>query len=223
MARSEHQPSKADPAAQATPYADRVYRSGGGIAGGVLVLALVLWLGGDALFTGDGRVPWLSLAALLLVVPLLIGFTVRPAVFAGVDRLRIRNPLRTISVPWGAVKNIRARFSTELFTKDGSKYQMWAVPVSLRQRKRADRRMGRMERAAPASSPARMSVAGMATSDVDPTRAMADQAIVEMNELAERAEDRLEAQGAPVVRWAYEVIGPSIAGAILLIVLLVIG
>lgn len=233
MARSEHQQPEAAPAAPATPapgpgtpaYSDRVYRSGGGIAGGVLVLALVLWLGIDALVSGSGRAPWLSLAALLFVVPLLVAFTVRPAVFAGEDRVRIRNPFRTVSVPWGAMKHMKARLSTELFTQDGRKYQMWAIPVSLRQRKRADRRLGRLERSAPASSGSRQAALSFSASDTEPKLPQADQALTEMRELADRAtaRDSAAAQGAPVVRWAYEVIAPALAGAILLIILIALG
>ncbi|GAA3731013.1 PH domain-containing protein [Streptomyces tremellae] len=233
MARSEqHQPEaggadSAAPAqaADAPAYADRVYRSGGGIAGGALVLALVLWLGIDAVATGGGRVPWLSLAALLFVVPLLVAFTVRPAVFAGPNGVRIRNPFRTISVPWGAMKHMKARFSTELFTRDGAKYQMWAIPVSLRQRKRTDRRLSRLERSATASSGSRQSALTFASSDTEPKLAQADQALVEMRELADRAEENgaEAAKGAPAVRWSYEIIAPSAVGAILLIILLVLG
>ncbi|MCF3963405.1 PH domain-containing protein [Streptomyces fuscigenes] len=229
MARSEQQQPEADPAAPAAPapapgtpvYSDRVYRSGGGIAGGVLVLALVLWLGIDALVSASGRAPWLALAAMLFVVPLLTAYTIRPAVFAGEDQVRIRNPFRTIVVPWGAMKNLRARFSTELFTNDGAKFQMWAVPVSLRQRKRADRRMGRLERSAPASSASRQAALSFSSADGEPKLAQADQALVEMRELAERAVARggAEASGAPVVRWAYEVLAPALAGAVLLIIL----
>lgn len=54
-----------------------------GLVGGVLLLAIVAWLGFDALVAGKGRTPWLALATLLLLVPLIVAFTVRPAVFAG--------------------------------------------------------------------------------------------------------------------------------------------
>lgn len=211
----------ASPEQQSTniAYADRAYRSGGGIAGGVLVIALILWLGSDALFSGTGRTPWLALAGMLLVIPLLAAFTVRPAVFAGPDRLRIRNPFRLITVPWGAVESLQARFSTEVRTKGGPKYQLWAVPVSLRQRKRADRRA----RGGPRGMTLSMNRAraeALATAHDEPQPAQADQAIAEMRDLAQRAADRPEAQGAPTVRWAYEVLGPALAGAILLAVLL---
>src|SRR5206468_1785221 len=81
-------------------------------------------------------------AALVFVVPLVFAFTLRPAVFAGADRLRVRNPFRTITVPWGAVEGVRAAYSSEVFA-GGKKYQLWAIPVSLRQRKKAVRQSAR--------------------------------------------------------------------------------
>ncbi|MEV7421133.1 MULTISPECIES: PH domain-containing protein [unclassified Streptomyces] len=192
-------------------YADRVYRSAGGIMGGGLLLVIVLWLGGDALFRGTGRTPWLALAGLLFTVPLIIAFTLRPAVFASDDQLRIRNPFRLITLPWAAVSTVRAQFSCEALTEDGRKFQLWAVPVSLRQRKRANRRGG-------AGDP-RGAESGSRTAD-QPRLAEADRTVAELRDLAERSADRPGAQGEPVVRWAYEVMAPSAAGLVVLIVLL---
>ncbi|MCQ8769378.1 PH domain-containing protein [Streptomyces telluris] len=178
-------------------YADRRYRSPAGIAGGVLMLALAGWLGGDAAVRGEGSTPWLALAGLLCVVPLIIAFTLRPAVFAGASRLLVRNPFRTITLPWGAVDAVRAGYSSEVLA-GGSTYQLWAVPVSLRKRKRAAR--GGAAEAAPA-----------------------DQTVAELQELAERNASREDAQGDVVVRWAYEVLAPAGVGLVLFVVLLVVG
>ncbi|GAA0586632.1 PH domain-containing protein [Streptomyces crystallinus] len=186
-------------------YADRVYRSPGGIAGGALLLALGLWLAGDAIVRGHGSAPWLALAGLLCGVPLVFAFTVRPAVFANDDRMRVRNPFRTITLPWAAVADVRAGYSSEVFDQGGTKYQLWSIPVSLRQRKKAARAQGR------ASSTA---------SDDEPRTAAADRTIRELRELAERGAGRDGAQGSVSVRWAYEVIAPAVAGAVLLVVLL---
>jgi hypothetical protein len=189
----------------------------------VLVLALALWLGADTVISGPGDTPWIALAALLCGAPLVAAFTVRPAVWANADRLRIRNPFRTIVLPWSAVSEIRARYSTECFTHEHGKFQLWAVPVSLRQRKRADRRQSRADRGVLSSAGLSLRAAEAPAREHESRLAQADQAVREMRELAERAEGRPTAQGAPVVRWAYEVIGPAVAGALLLIILVVLG
>ncbi|MFJ3900664.1 PH domain-containing protein [Streptomyces sp. NPDC090025] len=206
-------------APSAEPYKDRVFRSTMGIAGGVFLVALAGVLGGDSIVRGDGRVPWLALAGLLLVLPLIVAFTLRPAVFAGAERLRIRNPFRTVSLPWAAVADVRAGYSSEVLTQDGRTFQLWAVPVSLRQRKRAARAAARASQDDPHR---RTSV----TADVRDTAARvapSDQVVADLRGEAERLGSRPEAQGEPQVRWAYEVIAPAVAGLVLLVILAVTG
>ncbi|MGW0787137.1 PH domain-containing protein [Streptomyces sp. NPDC002911] len=198
-------------------YADRTFRSGAGLVSGVLLILLVGWIGGDAVFRGAGRTPWVALAALLTVIPLIVAFTLRPAVFAGEERIRIRNPFRTIVLPWTDVATVRASYSSELFTHSGTKYQLWAVPVSLRERKRAARKATRQATDDPYGRTS-------ATADVRDTQARAaaaDRTVADLRELAERAGHRKE-QGTTTasVRWAYEVIAPAAVGAVLLVVLL---
>ncbi|MEV7865493.1 PH domain-containing protein [Streptomyces sp. NPDC088124] len=211
--------SASGPEAAEPGYADRVFRSGGGIVGGGLLLAIVLWIGVDALVRGTGRTPWLALAGMLCVVPLIVAFSLRPAVFAGADRLRIRNPFRTIVLPWGAITDIRASYSCEAFTRDSGKFQLWAVPVSLRQRKRAARQQTRRAGDDPHG---RTSVHADVT-DSQARMATADRTTADLRDLAERSASRATAQGDPVVRWAYEVIAPSLAGLVVLVVLLSLG
>lgn len=209
-------------------YADRVYRSWPGVVGGALLLALAGWLGGDAIARGSGHTPWLAMAALLLALPLIIAFTLRPAVYANDDRIRIRNPIRTITLPWAAVDSLRAAYSTELFA-GGRKYQLWAIPVSLRARKRAARQEARAKGGGeprgtfgmPGPAVRRRPHPGTD----DTVRAYSDQAVVELRELCDRhpvPEDAGE-RPAGTVRWAWEVIGPSAAGAVVLAILLGIG
>lgn len=203
-------------------YADRTFRSHAGMAGGALLLLLIGWFGVDALIRGEGRTPWLALAGLLTVVPLIVAFTLRPVVSVNKERIRIRNPFRTITAPWPAVADVRARYSSELFTQDGTKYQLWAVPVSLRQRKKASRLQARQAQDDPYG---RTSV----HADVRDTAgriAPADQTVADLREMVEQGgggAGGAGGAGAVVVRWAYEVIAPSVAGAVLLVVLLALG
>ncbi|MEL5960127.1 PH domain-containing protein [Streptomyces sp. CLV115] len=205
-------------------YADRTFRSPAGMVGGVLLLLLICWIGGDAAFRGEGRVPWLALAGMLTAVPMVVAFTLRPVVLANDHRIRIRNPFRTISMPWTEVSDLRAGYSCELFTEGGAKYQLWAVPVSLRQRKKAARQQSRRSLDDPYD---RTSV----HADVRDTKARmatADQTMADLRELAERAKTGGAAAGESAessvsVRWAFEVIAPTVVGALLLVVLLATG
>ncbi|CAM5418869.1 PH domain-containing protein [Streptomyces pilosus] len=227
-------PEPTKPAGSATPpYKDRIYRSPAALVGGVLLLAVAGWLGVDAVVVGEGRTPWLALALLLLVVPLVVAYTLRPAVYVNDDRLRVRNPFRVIVLPWGQVASLRSGFSNEVVTLSGEKYQLWALPVSLRARGRAarheSRAAARAARAAHggggAGAAGGVGLDGLGTggAPAGPRRHESDRAMEEMRELRERRHDAEAAQGEVTVRWAYEVVGPAVAGAVLLGVLLGVG
>ncbi|WP_413809024.1 PH domain-containing protein [Streptomyces sp. OE57] len=211
--------SSASSDAETETFSDRIYRSPSGIAGGVLLLGLSGWLGVDAMIRGEGRTPWLALAGLFFAVPVVIAFTVRPAVYAGQDRLLIRNPFRTITLPWASVEGLRAGYTSEVLA-GGATYQLWAIPVSLRQRKRAARQQARAASEDPFGATSAHVAAGKPDED---RRAPSDAAIGDLREMAELNAQREGAQGAPEVRWAFEVIAPTLAGAVLLGVMLAIG
>ncbi|MFD8204052.1 PH domain-containing protein [Streptomyces sp. NPDC003470] len=225
---------------------DRVYRSLGGIVGGVLLLALVFWLGIDAVVSGEGNTPWTALALMLLVVPLGAAFTVRPAVFANEERLRVRNPLRVVVLPWDQVASLRSGYSNEVVARSGTKYQLWAIPVSLRARKKAaqreDRRQAGDTRGRGGLGGLTGGRGGPGALPDGPVRSEGDQAMDELRALLDAREARASepagaaqdesgaardeagaAQGGVGVRWAYEIIAPTVAGAVLLAVLLAVG
>ncbi|WP_371676989.1 PH domain-containing protein [Streptomyces sp. NBC_01276] len=201
-------------------YADRVYRSPMAVVTGVVLLALIAWLCGDAVVRGEGSARWVGLAIALFAVPLTVAFTVRPAVFANDDRMRVRNPFRIIELPWGAVDAVRAGYSAEVLA-EGSKYQLWSVPVSLRERKKASRKFSRRD-ALGGKGLGQDGGTGTAGT-AGPERAAADQVVDELRELAERGAARPGAQGSVSVKWAYEIIAPTVVGAVALIVLLATG
>ncbi|MFG2786927.1 PH domain-containing protein [Streptomyces sp. NPDC048419] len=226
------------PSTPAPQQRDRAYRSPMGIAGGVLLLAIVAWLGIDAIVSGRDRTPWLALAAMIFLVPLIAAFTLRPAVFAGEERLRIRNPFRLVTVPWGEVVSLRSGYSNEVVAKSGRKYQLWAVPVSLRARKKAAARDAKVnsQRAAEASGRGGRRGGGMGggfglgglsrgAPDVSdgPARAESDKVMDDLRELLETKGESEAAQGEVTVRWAYEIAVPTLAGAVLLAILVAMG
>ncbi|MFI9612941.1 PH domain-containing protein [Streptomyces sp. NPDC052023] len=204
---------------------DRIYRSPMGLVGGVLLLALAGWLGIDAIVAGEGSTPWLALASLLLVVPLVVAFTVRPAVYAGEDRLRVRNPFRVIVLPWGEVASLRSGYTNEVVSKAGDKYQLWAIPVSLRARKRAARKEARRTQSAGGGRSRFRGAGGLMDAGVHdgPVRAESDQIIHDLRQTLEAREKAKTAQGEVTVRWAYEIAAPAVAGAVLLAILLALG
>lgn len=191
----------------AQDHADRSYRSPAALAGGVLLLALIAWMGIDALVNGTPRTRLLAAAGLLFAVPLVVAFTLRPVVRANADRMTVRNPFRTIVLPWGAVDDLRASFSSEVWAGE-KKYQMWSIPVSLRQRKRANRA---------ASKAAGAAARGDRPAEVQ--RATADRSLDELRELREGNATRESAQGPVAARWSYEILAPLAVGAIGLVVL----
>ncbi|MFI9750677.1 PH domain-containing protein [Streptomyces collinus] len=234
MTSPESQPPAPQPAEPESK--DRVYRSAPAIAGGVLLLAIAGWLGVDAVISGEGRTPWLALALLLLVVPLVVAFTLRPAVYAGDDRLRIRNPFRIVVVPWGQVASLRSAYSNEVLTESGAKYQLWAVPVSLRARKKAARRemrataqarreMGREGGRGSALGTTEGLRQGFSREPLSdgPVRAETDRIMDDLRGLHEARRQAESARGEVTVRWAYEVLAPAIAGAVLVLILVVLG
>ena len=229
-------PAGAGTGGAAPVYADQVFRSYPSVATGAVILLLVLWMCVDAMLVGKGRAPLEGAAVLLLLAPLIGAFTLWPCVRANAERLIVRNPFRTVTARWTEVESLQAALSVEL-RSGGRKYQVWALPVSMRQRKRGNRqamrqladpdgrstRRGRFGGGAaypPPGGPGLRSRGAAAAPIVgDPTRAWADGVVDKLNELREQAGPQV-AGGAAAVRWTWGIIVPAVVGAISLIVLL---
>jgi hypothetical protein len=114
-----------------------VYRGPGAVIGGAIVF-LFCFGGGLDLLAEEGTVDLVGVSVLFLVAVLGFAYGVYPAAFSGPDALVVRNPLRTIRLPWGIVTKVSAQLSFIAFTT-GQRYTVWAVPVSIRDRRKAER------------------------------------------------------------------------------------
>ncbi|MEU1288409.1 PH domain-containing protein [Kitasatospora sp. NPDC005856] len=226
MTDSDGKPRQGPAAPDGDPeYADRVYRSVPGVISGVLLLVVAAWLIGDAVVSGTGKTPYVSLAAVPVFAFPVIAYTLRPTVTAGRDRLVVRNPWRTVVAPWASVDALRAGYSVELLA-GGRKYQLWAVPVSMRQRKRAARAQSGSVAEHASRTGLGMGLAKRTNPVVqgspDPTRAWSDQVTAVLQEMAERNAARPAAAGPVEVRWCWWVIAPTLAGLIALITVIAV-
>ncbi|MFE5582058.1 PH domain-containing protein [Kitasatospora sp. NPDC056531] len=224
MTDSDGKPHQGSAAPDGEPeYADRVYRSVPGVISGVFLLAIAAWLIGDAVVTGTGKTPYVALAAVPVFALPVIAYTLRPVVRADNSRLLVRNPWRTITAPWASVDALRAGYSVELLAGD-KKYQVWAVPVSLRQRKRATRAQtrGADEHASRMGMVFGRQANPVVQGSPDPTRAWSDQITDVLQEMAERNATRPEAAGPLVVRWCWWVIAPTLVGLVALIAVITV-
>jgi hypothetical protein len=186
-----------------------VYRSKMAMITGVLLLAVGVWLVVDTVVRGSGDVVWKALSALVAGGALVFALTLRAAVAAGPKELLIRNPFRTITIPWAAVEHVKAEYSVEVVT-EGKSFHIWAIPVSLRERKRASRLNSRALGDETQGSGYQQ----------EPKRAVADNAVEDLRGMAEQFAKT--STGPVTVRWALEVLIPLVAGAVALVVALAV-
>ncbi len=116
----------------------RTIRSTGGIVWLVVVAAGVTALLIDALVRG-GPVGTLLIAPwLLLVVWIVWAFMAAPLLRAGRGGLIVRNPIRTIEIPWNAVERFAFRWQLEVHLRDAERVQVWSVGARRAPRRGAD-------------------------------------------------------------------------------------
>jgi hypothetical protein len=114
-----------------------VYRGPLALAGGVIVLLFCV-AGAVDLLAEVGSADLPGAAAMLLVGSLAFAYGVVPAAFSSDESLVVRNPLRTIELPWGTVTRLSAQLSFIVHTAH-RRFTVWAVPVSVRDRRKVDR------------------------------------------------------------------------------------
>jgi hypothetical protein len=167
------------------------YRGVSAVIGGAVVMLFCVG-GAVDLLAEEGTTDMPGAAIMLLVAALAFAYGVFPAAFSGVDSLVVRNPLRTITLSWGMVTKLTAQLSFIAFTPT-RRYTVWAVPVSLRDRRRAERaRLRELARQNRPAKAGRQRLSGLGGYDDDIRRSssptpdpieklsFADQAITEM-------------------------------------------
>ncbi|MBW8806976.1 MAG: hypothetical protein JF587_24445 [Catenulisporales bacterium] len=209
------------------------YRTAGSLGTGALLVVFgAIFL--VAFGLGSEKHP---VGAMIGLVMLVAGFVggIYPAAFSYGEHLLIRNPFRRIEIAWPRVESITARLSTVVQTVPAEgrahKFTIWAIPVSMHERRKADRAAAKKVRQvrAEASQANRGGTAGRGLGGAgygrpprvreDPleTMAFADQAVVEMKD-RQRACSTPAEQAAPTkVLWTWYTLAPFVLSIGLLV------
>jgi hypothetical protein len=211
------------------------YRTGGSLGTGafLVVFGAIFFF---AFGLGSEKHPVGSTVGLLMMVSGFLG-GIYPAAFSHPDRLTIRNPFRRIEISWPRVESIQARLSmvVETVPEDGAahKYTIWAIPVSMHDRRKADRAANKQMREARAAATGQATRSGdVAASPLggvgygrpkkyheDPldSMAFADQAVVEMKDRRRVCTTALENAAPTKVTWTWYTLVPFGASIALLV------
>ena len=218
-------PPQAGPAEKPT-----VYRGPGAVFGGAIVFLFCLG-GGLDLLAEEGTVDLVGVSVMFLVASLAFAYGIYPAAYSGPDALVLRNPLRTIRLSWGVVTRLTAQLSFIVFTT-GTRYTVWAVPVSIRDRRKAERarvremsRQSRGDRQGSGAFSFGAARSSTRSSDID-RLSYADQAVTEMSARREAwcgregIDPEAEPTGTepPVITWNLVSITPIAACVLFVIV-----
>lgn len=213
------------------------YRGVGALIGGALVTLFCIG-GAVDLLVEEGSADLVGAAVLFLVAVLSFAYGVFPAAFAYDDRLVVRNPMRTITLPWPTVTNLTAKLSFWAHTEKRH-YTVWAVPVSLRDRRKAERtrlrELTRQQREATREARGDRGAARAFGLDHGPSKrgggfdaieklSFADQAVMEMNERIDRYREKHADQTAvaPTIRLNPATVAPLAAALVFLVVALIV-
>ncbi|GAA1972901.1 hypothetical protein [Catenulispora subtropica] len=219
-------PTSADDATASPTEKPTSYRTVGSLATGALlvVFGAIFLL---AFGLGSEKHPVGAMIGLLMMVAGVVG-GIYPAAFSYGEHLLIRNPFRRIEIAWPRVDSVTARLSTvvETVPEDGKphKFTIWAIPVSMHERRKADRAANRKLRQAKSEAAKRASgagdVAGGALGSAgygrprgfreDPVDnlAFADQAVAEMRDRKRICSTSVEKAAATKATWTWYTLAP---------------
>jgi hypothetical protein len=227
------------------------YRTVGSLGSGALlaVFGAIFLL---AFGLGSEKHPVGATVGLLMMVCGVVG-GLYPAAYSYADRLSIRNPFRRIDISWPHVEAITARLSMVVETVgegagggsgeagEGAsagagkprKFTIWAIPVSMHERRKSDRAMAKQVRTARAESAKQAGGAGDIAAKAigaagygrpkslreDPVDAMAfaDQAVMEMRDRKRQCVTSVEDAAATKVTWTWYTLAPFVVSVVLVV------
>jgi hypothetical protein len=222
------------------------YRTAGSLVTGILLVVFGL-IGFSAFAFGAGRHPMGAAVALLLAVGGFVG-GLYPAAYSYNERYVIRNPFRLIVVPWPRIEDVTARLSLVVTAKaeagqeKGRGFTVWAVPVSMHDRRKLDKgaaKKARSERSMAMraargagnmdavmhggiGAPSPSAAARRGQNEMMESLAFADQAVIEMRDRMRACDTTVEASGPVTVTWTWYTLG-AVAVSVLLVVLAAVG
>jgi hypothetical protein len=95
-----------------------------------VVVAVGLFLLGDAIVRGQWGVALRALPWILLVAWLLFAVLVRPSVVVTRDRLEVVNVWRRFELPWAAIDHLESRYQLRAHLVDGRLVRSWGAPAA---------------------------------------------------------------------------------------------
>jgi hypothetical protein len=187
---------------------------------------------------GSEKHPVGATIGLVVIVAGVVG-GIYPAAFSYGEYLLIRNPFRRIEIAWPRVESITARLSTvvETVPEEGEegkaqKFTIWAVPVSMHERRKADRAAAKQVRQIRSEADRANRGGGAAgrgpggagygrpprmREDPVETMAFADQAVVEMKDRKRICSMPAEQAAPTKVTWTWFTLAPFVVSVGLLV------
>ncbi|MFL6116573.1 MAG: hypothetical protein ACJ786_35235 [Catenulispora sp.] len=210
------------------------YRTAGSLGTGALlvVFGAIFLL---AFGLGSEKHPVGAMIGLVMIVAGVVG-GIYPAAFSYGEHLLIRNPFRRIEIAWPRVESVTARLSTvvETVPEEGGarKFTIWAIPVSMHERRKADRSAAKQVRQVRAEANRANRPGGAAgrgpggagygrpsrmREDPVEIMAFADQAVVEMKDRRRACSTPAEQAAPTKVMWTWYTLAPFAVSIALLV------
>jgi len=220
-------PARADDSTASPLEKPTSYRTVGSLVTGAVLVVFGAFFLVSFGFSAEKH-PVAAMVGVLMMVCGVVG-GIYPAAFSHPEHLSIRNPFRRIDIAWPRIDAITARLSMEIETVaeagTARKFTIWAIPVSLRDRRKNDRTIAKRTRSTKADAVNQAAGIGGAgygrpkSAGQDPLEhmAFADQAVAEMRDRQRACTTSVDKAAETSVRWTWYTVGPFAVSVALLL------